>query len=150
MTTHFAVRMCGIPTQRCRTIAPRFPYGPVRSREANRVGRLASFSRHGFLTVATGVFGTNALKRVPDRKGSRRLTPGKFNSPLQPKRHVGARLRKSGLDREVQSANQSSRTKPGTRPNSLTLFVTSGRHRAIACPAMRTSNGPIGIPCLPR
>ena len=54
------------------------------------------------------------------------------------------------LGREVQSANQSSRTRPGTRPNSLTLFVTSGRPRATACPAMRTSNGPISVPCLRR
>ncbi len=41
---------------------------------------------------------------------------------------------------------QSSSTRPGTRSNSLTLFVTRTAPAAIACPAMAVSFGPIGVP----
>lgn len=41
---------------------------------------------------------------------------------------------------------QSSSTRPGTRSNSLTLFVTSIAPAAMACPAIAVSFGPIGVP----
>jgi hypothetical protein len=40
---------------------------------------------------------------------------------------------------------QSSSTNPGTRSNSLTLFVTSTAPTAMACPAIAVSFGPIGM-----
>lgn len=41
---------------------------------------------------------------------------------------------------------QSSSTRPGTRANSRTLFVTRTAPAAMACPAMAVSFGPIGVP----
>ncbi len=52
----------------------------------------------------------------------------------------------SGSDPDSQI--QLSISSPGTRSNSLTLFVINSRADALACPAIIISYGPMGLPIL--
>jgi len=101
-------------------------------------------TNHACQRIVASRFGPQAAS--PFRNLSRRLAltaGGRWRGPAALN---GARFNWGAASHRHPAADQSSTASPCTLINSRVLAVTSIRPRHKAWPAMRTSNGPIGVP----